>query len=55
VEAELTRKLENAAKKRELQEKELMNKMDEKNKHAEVVRMNKQKMQATGDTVPESA
>merc|ERR1711915_974310 len=34
VEAELARKLENAAKKREMQEKELMSEMDEKNKHA---------------------
>jgi len=55
VEAELTKKLEKAAKERERQEQELLNKLEEKNKHAEIVRMNKEKLQAENTTVPESA
>jgi len=55
VETELKLKLEKAAKERERQEREMMTKLEERNRHAEIVRQNKEKMIADGDTVPESA
>lgn len=42
-------------KERERLEREMKAKMEERNKHAEFVRQNKEKLAKEGDTVPESA
>lgn len=55
IEVELNNKIEKAAKERQRQEQDLRNKLEERNKHAELVRKNKEKMINQGDIVPESA
>jgi len=55
MEVELNNKIEKAAKERQRQEQDLRNKLEERNKHAELVRKNKEKMVNQGDIVPESA
>merc|ERR1719244_917851 len=51
----LQAKLTKAQEERERQEQELKHRLEEKNKHAEMVRKNKEKIQAEGDIGPESA
>jgi len=55
IETELNLRMEKAAKERERQEQELKGKLEERNKKAEIVRKNKEKLSVQENTVPESA
>jgi len=55
LETELNLKMEKAAKERERQEQELKHKLEERNRKAEIVRKNKEKLAVQENTVPESA
>jgi len=55
LETELNLKMEKAAKERERQEQELKDKLEERNRKAEIVRKNKEKLAVQENTVPESA
>eukprot|EP00088_Acartia_fossae_P045928 TRINITY_DN4952_c0_g1_i1.p1 TRINITY_DN4952_c0_g1~~TRINITY_DN4952_c0_g1_i1.p1 ORF type:complete len:260 (+),score=90.90 TRINITY_DN4952_c0_g1_i1:36-815(+) len=55
IEAQLNVKLEKAAKERERKEQELKEKLEERNRKAEIVRKNKEKIALQGDVGPQSA
>lgn len=54
TEAMVTEKLEKAAQERKRQEQELLHKLEERNRKAELVRLNKERIAAQENT-PESA